>query len=223
MYEILSPFYDKFDFVETFFIEYYENLESEYEISGDILKIKGTESLIPGLLHKTVDALLILRKTGKTHDYVIRSNVSTIINFNLLKRLLFNGSNCDYFSAKFWNLDWIDFSYGVVDQRYFGTNFASGTMIGMSRNVVSILLEKRHKLHFDLIDDLAIGVFIREYCKNVKFSEFSANKLVAASDQVHTAEAIILYNDKYQPVAWRNRSQNRNIDLQNMSTIVKCL
>ena len=97
MYEILSPFYKKISFVETFFIEYDETLDCEYQINGDMLKLKGTESMIPGLLHKTLESLLILREIGKRYTWIVRSNDSTVVNFIALSKFLNKNPESDYF------------------------------------------------------------------------------------------------------------------------------
>lgn len=224
MYKILSPYYKRaLPNFETYFIEYVENLGVDFKIKDDIILINGTESLIPGILQKTIDSILFLEKLQKEYDYIVRSNVSTVINFGVLNDLLENFSNIDYFSGQVWALNWISPTCGIVDDRYFETEFASGTLIGLSRNVIETMLLKRHNFNYDLIDDVSIGVFIRDHCPGVKCKEFSQNKLIAASDMVHDFSTIESYNKKNKPVAWRNKSNDRGMDVKNMKTIVELL
>ena len=226
MYEVLSPFYKKFSFVETFFVEYDQTLDCEYQISEDILKLKGTESMIPGLLHKTLDALLALREIGKKYTWIIRSNVSTVVNFSALSEFLNKNPETDYFSGLVFNLQWVDPPSGVLDETYFGTIFGSGTMIGFSYKFTNQILRKRHKFKFNLIDDLSIGVFVRENFPGVVCQQIN-NNLAHASDGELSMETITKYENEHNPVAWRTKqilSQgNRNIDLINMLKIIKVL
>ena len=222
MYEVLSPFYKKFSFVETFFIEYDETLDCEYEINGDILKLKGVESMIPGLLHKTLDSLLILREIGKKYTWIVRSNDSTVVNFSALSEFLNKNPEADYFSGLVNNLQWVDVASGTSDERYFGTIFGSGTMFGFSNELTNHILKKRHKLKFDLIDDLSFGVFVVENFPGVICQQIN-NTLVSLINGILTIEEITKYENESNPVAWRNRQNDRNIDLMNMRIIIDVL
>jgi len=51
--------------------------------SGHMLYIKCSESYIPGILHKTIDAMKYCMQTYD-FDILIRSNISTIIDFHRL-------------------------------------------------------------------------------------------------------------------------------------------
>ena len=222
MYEVLSPFYKKFSYVETFFIEYDETLDCEYEIKGDILKLKGVESMIPGVLHKTLDSLLILREIGKRYTWIVRSNDSTVVNFSALSEFLNKNPESDYFSGLVNNLQWVDTASGTSDEKYFGTIFGSGTMFGFSYKFTNHILKKRHKFNFNLIDDLSIGVFVMENFPGVICQQIN-NALVHAANGELTIETIINYENQHNPVAWRNRQNDRKLDLINMSKIIRVL
>jgi len=222
MYNVLSPFYKRLDFVETFFIEYDETLDCEYQVNGDMLKLKGTESMIPGLLHKTIDALLILRKIGKEYDWIIRSNMSTVINFNILKTLL--NKNLNYFGdvRELYGVDAISGIHEEEAKELKGLHFASGNMIGLSNEYANALLLYRHKLHFNLIDDVSIAVLFKEYYPDISCQTLP-NKLTANIINEIDKETINNYNFMNNPVAWRNRNDNREIDIINMQIIVEVL
>jgi len=222
MYEVLSPFYKKISFVETFFIEYDETLDCEYQINGDMLKLKGSESMIPGLLHKTLESLLILREIGKRYTWIVRSNVSTVVNFIALSKFLNKNPESDYFSGLVNNLQWVDTLSGTTDERYFGTIFGSGTMFGFSHKFTNQILKKRHKLNFNLVDDLSIGVFVKGNFPDVICQQIN-NALVNASNGELTIETIANYENQHNPVAWRNRQTDRNLDLINMQRIIEVL
>lgn len=222
MYGVLSPFYKKIDFVKTYFIEYDENLDVDYKINDDVLKIRGVESMVPGVLQKSLDAFLIFEKLiGKCRWYV-RSNISTVINFYALGDFLKKNSQVDYFGGRVLNLQWLDIPYGISDDRHFGTNYAQGTLIGFSNCALDTVLNKRHKLHYELIDDVSLGVFFNE-----NIPKFSCNKVdngqVVSENVILTPESIARFNNQYNPVSWRNKSLDRKIDISNMSIIADVL
>lgn len=224
MYEILSPFYKTFsDYVETFFIEYVEELDQDYIISGDIIKIRGSESMVPGLLQKTIDSLLILKFFDKGYDYLVRSNVSTVLNFDVIKTLLIGNRNVEYFGGQVFILNWLDIPFGIIDKKYFGTKFAQGTLIGISKKLTNKIIENRQELHYNIIDDVAIGLFVLEHTPGIECQSFADNMLIAASNKIYDIDVITSYNAKNLPVAWRNKSEDRNIDLMNMRTITHAL
>lgn len=224
-YDILSPHYTKYsDFVDTYFIEFDDSIATNYIIKKDILLIKGCESFVPGLLWKTIDALQILINSPHHYDYIVRSNVSTVINFDVLKKKLFN--NPQYFGGKVFNLNMLDPNYGIVDNRYFGIDFAQGTLIGFSSMLCDALLKKRFNLNFDLVDDVSIGVFVFENFPNIKCEEFkyvSVTEDETFCNAIHDRNFFLNLNKEYLPVAWRNKSFNRYNDLINMSFIVNVL
>lgn len=222
MYQILSPYYSQFHFVETYFIEFDNTLQTDYVIDKDVLKIRGVESLVPGLLIKTIDAILILKKIGKSFNWVIRSNVSTVVNFDKLKCFLDNYSFVNYFGGHVYNLQWTDAPFGIVDDKYFGLDFAQGTLIGFSNFAVEKILDNRHKFRFDIIDDVSFAIFFKENAPFIKCCSMP-NGLVFVENQIQTAASIKAYNNQYSPVAWRNKGVDRNIDLINMRLIIEML
>ena len=70
-----------------FYITCRENQEEDVEESGEFLYFKGTESFRPGIIMTTMNAMVHVNK-HYSYDYVVRTNVSTIINCkNLLDYL----------------------------------------------------------------------------------------------------------------------------------------
>ena len=128
MQKVLSNYYKKFnDNVLTYFVKYNENVKStywtEYYIENDIIYINGKETFIPGILEKTLLAFKYLNNFD--YDYLIRSNISTIIEFNRLISYL-EKNPIDYYGAgKLVNLQWT--GGGILDSTWYGTLFASGT------------------------------------------------------------------------------------------------
>ena len=73
-----------------------------------------------------------------------------------------------------------------------------------------------------MVDDVSIGLFVEENFPDVVCQQIN-NGLVWANNGIITAENVTNYNDKHNPIAWRNRQGERGIDIINMQTIVEVL
>ena len=71
--------------IDSYFITFDENQKEEVLLINDIIYIKGKESLI-NILYKTVKACEHL--INNDYTYLIRSNISTLINLNNLYNYL---------------------------------------------------------------------------------------------------------------------------------------
>jgi hypothetical protein len=224
MYNALSEFYRLFDSVDTYFVCFDPDLSDEFRFDGDLLWIRGFESLVPGILQKTIDGLLHF--DVEKYDYIVRSNSSTIIDFFQFfkyKRSLVD-VRADYICAQRLKLGWLDPACGITDSKYFGTEYASGTMIVLSREAGVKLLEKRHFLDYSVVDDVAIGVFFRDVWVSKLFS-FDGPRYALNTRCIPIDQRKILINGlmKNQPVAWRNKSADRVEDAQSMQYICDLL
>ena len=95
-----------------------------------ILMVKN--HYVPGILKKTLLAFKYLNNID--YDYLIRSNISTIIDFNRLISYL-DKNPIDYYGAgKLVNLQWT--GGGMLDSTWRGTLFASGTSIIFTKKAV---------------------------------------------------------------------------------------
>ena len=75
----LEKYLKKFEFVSFYFITFRDQ-EQNIEIENNCFYLKGKEGFIPQCLDKTLIALEYF--LNKSFDYIVRSNISTIINFN---------------------------------------------------------------------------------------------------------------------------------------------
>ena len=66
---------------------YDPNINSEYLIKNNILFFKGKETFNPGITTKTIKAIKFIQDNFE-YDYIVRSNISTVINFSELFRFL---------------------------------------------------------------------------------------------------------------------------------------
>ena len=140
------------------------SLEDRFELDREnkTLFVKGDECLIPGILHKTVEALTYFLSLTPTYDYVWRTNLSSVLDFAGLQKYL---SSLDKGGG---------FYGGYIGKAASGATvsgatesghlnpifFASGAGFLMSRDVALFLVENKSLLRWDLIDDVAIGALL---------------------------------------------------------------
>lgn len=84
MKDLTSTYYKKFQKVKTLYYKYTPSLQQDILLDEDVLHIKGNESLIPGILLKTLKAFEFAFNMNEEFDYIIRTNISTVVNFDLL-------------------------------------------------------------------------------------------------------------------------------------------
>ena len=216
MYQALSGLYNKQENVETIFVTYDNLINKKFIRKNDIIYINGKESLVPGLLRKTIDALLLVNDLNR-FDYIIRSNMSTVIDFDRLSDIILKNENIpiNYMGGHVHTLTWLDPDSGIIDNSNFGLRFASGTMIIFSPMVATLMLEKRHYFEFGIVDDVAIGAFIKLNFPELIIHEISKHLFAwnISEDTLETKFKLINdYFKNIRPIAWRNKSSDRNTD-----------
>jgi hypothetical protein len=202
MYNTTSEYYKKFINVKTVYYTFSENIKSEYSLINDILYIKGKETYIPGITVKTIKSFEYFK--DYSFDYLIRSNISTIVNFNVLDRKLHEKS-VDY-GGTIADLQWLDEPNGVIDKRYFGTLYAYGTCIILSKKALLILLLYKEFIHYDIIDDLTIGILFKEHTSIVP-------------EEIGNRSITQMFED--DTTFYRNRTSDRYKDCLQMKQIIE--
>jgi hypothetical protein len=212
MYKALSGYYKGFSNVSTYFYKYNDNISDNIEISGDIINIKGRESYTPGILNKTIDALLLFKNNGEyeKYDYIVRSNISSVVNFTLLlKELELNP--IEYYGST---------NVGHITLDNINIPFASGTNIILSKNGYLTLINNINLLDKAHIDDISIAVFF--YKLNIKITKLGKDGFVFVPMINNTAEYEKLVSNNY--LVYRNKNENdRQYDVINMKNIIKYL
>jgi hypothetical protein len=155
-----------------------------------VLYVPGRESYVPGILHKTLEAMAYCTR-HLAFDFIARSNISTVIDFERLP-LHELTDTLVYASAYMWNKD--DRSRA----------FASGTNIILNRAAVDFMLLHRHRMRRGMIDDVAIGALMS--------SATSAREL--STKMVWNDESVV------QGAVFRNRSDDRYEDVARMRRII---
>jgi hypothetical protein len=161
---------------------------------GGVLYVPGLESCIPGILHKTLEALVYCVRNF-SFDFIVRSNISTVIDFPRLP-LHELTDTLVYASAHMWNKD---------DR---SSAFASGTNIILNRAAVDFMLLHRGRIRHETIDDVAIGALLsnetipRQLSTEMRWNDESAAAAAAPG------------------AVFRNRSESRYEDVARMRRIV---
>ena len=138
------------------------SLKDRFELDREnkTLYVRGDECLIPGILHKTVEALSFFLGSGDEYDYVWRTNLSSVLDFAGLERFILslnqpNGLYAGYIGKAL--LGDHNLKGGGLGERSSPTFFASGAGFLMSRDVAMYVVSNRDSLRWDIIDDVAIG------------------------------------------------------------------
>jgi hypothetical protein len=214
MYDLTNKYYSKFSNVKTIYYIFNENICNDYELKDNILHIRGKETYIPGILEKTIKAFQYIDKNYK-FDYVIRSNISTIVDFNLLTEYL-QGRPIEYGGIKM-NTD------KKIHPDIGESIYASGTSIIFSKNTLREFLNKKQYIRKDLIDDVSIGILMHDYLPNIRQHYIPENKFIFIPDVNGDSSKIIdiIENESY--IFYRNRQPDRKTDIKQMAIIIDYL
>jgi hypothetical protein len=125
----------------------------ELDIANKTLFIRGDECLIPGILHKTVEALsfFLLEEGYEAVPFIWRTNLSSVLDFAGLQRYLGTINSSGVYGGYI--------GLGSLNNGS-STFFASGAGFLMSRDVAEYLVLNKQFLRWDLIDDVAIGALL---------------------------------------------------------------
>lgn len=217
MYELTNKYYSKFSNVKTIYYKFDENIVNDYELRKNILHIKGKETYIPGILDKTIKAFQYIIDNNYNFDYVIRSNISTIVDFNLLTQYL--QETPIQFGGGLKNRITSDKNHPELENLIF----ASGTSIILSKSTLKDLLNKKLHVRNDLIDDVSIGVLMRDHLQNIEQHYIPENRFIFISDENGERSKIldIIKDNSY--IFYRNRQPNRKTDIKQMEIIIEYL
>ena len=152
------------------------------------------------------------------YDYIIRTNISTIIDFNLLASELEKTPISNYGSTHTLNLCWLDRPSGIIDNTYFNTTFASGTNIILSKNGCKLLIDNSHILNKTILDDVSIGILFKQL--NIKCDSFFVDKFIIVPILNNEDDYKVLMNNNY--FVYRN-CNGETIDLLQMKNISELL
>ena len=226
MYENTRKYYNNHKNVDTIYYMYSgvhdnENVEEyTYDKDNNMLYINGIESYIPGILQKTVKAFRFVSLLDKKYDYIIRTNISTLIDFRKLSKEL--GKNpIDYGAGRCITITngWRDYKSGIENDRYEGLIFPSGTCIIFSRKLFDKMMYKIHLIDYSVIDDVSIGHFMTKYFPGYKLNNYTSFFYDGTNKNLSISKNNV---DRY--IFFRNKNtNNRHMDTESIKTLIKYL
>ena len=178
MYECLNKYchiyeHHKNVYVKTYFMKYKDDIEG-YELHDNILYMNGKESYVPGIILKTLKGFKYFENELGNYDYIVRSNLSTIIDFRLLAEELETNPIHFYGGGHKRNLQWT--GGGIEDSTWFGTDYIEGTCIIFTPTAVKYVLDNIHLVRTNIIDDVSIAIFMREHASNEKVQDIDPSR-----------------------------------------------
>ena len=190
-----------------YFIAYRETQKDYIIVENNCIYIKGKEGFVPQVLDKTIIALeYCIKYLNINFDFFVRSNISSVINFNLFPISKLGFTNV-YSGSNKQTLDWLDPNFGINSENIHklkGTVYAQGTSIILSKNVCDYLLYNKNNLDRSIIDDVSIGILLS---KKFNFIDFKQPKKHIINDIDKDAFVI------------RNKSENRYDDISRINKI----
>jgi len=131
--------------IKVFFMKLDPNLAENAEVHGDVIYTKGKESYIPGILQKTVSTMEFCLERFGEFDYIFRTNLSSFVDLKKLKE----------FASKL-----------PKKKCYAGSiqagKYCSGSGFFLSKDMVELIVRNMDAVQYNLIDDVAIGMFMRD-------------------------------------------------------------
>ena len=228
MKEITEKYYNIFDNVTTIYYCYNNDIDTEYKLDDNILYIKGIETYNEGfynetsILDKTIKAFEFIKKNKYTFDYVIRSNISTIVNLKLLDEELINNPIEYYGGSDVGYSDRLEFKDDKINfiKIYDSIPFIRGICIILSNKGLNFLLNNKHFL-VPYMDDVSISILFMSYCDYFKKNELKAinKKLLIVNSNIKKSDII---KNKY--IFYRNKDDSyRKLDIVKMKKIISII
>lgn len=216
---ILQSFYSEFD-IPFYFIQFREVQDKDIVLEDNNIFVKGAESFA-GITQKTMKAFELISNMYD-FDFYIRSNISTVINIINLKQFLNSiPRNNIYCGGIKFTLNWIDNTTGGnYGKELLGLPFIQGTSIIISNDIVSSLCKNIDKINYELVDDLAFAVYIRDYHNDILTDTNNYLKYRARTECITVSNLEKILSEK-NVVFYRNNlaSCERQIEIGHMTRI----
>lgn len=144
--DIWSSYMNTHPNIKSYFIKCRENVVEPY-IEENTIYTNGTESLVPGILIKTLESIKFLNKINVEYDYIFRTNLSSVLNLNLF-----------YDTIKI-NIAKKNIDCAGVTLGKFPNLFISGAGMLLSKKICEHLVAT-NDFNYEELDDVAIGSFL---------------------------------------------------------------
>lgn len=206
MKKITQPYYQRFaPHVRTVYYAFDTQVRTPTLVDANTLLLPGTESYHPGILHKTL--LAILHMWQPEYTFLFRSNVSTVVNWPILLELLAQHAG--------------DLQLGggniikSVRLHQFGKTFVQGTAIIMAAPVVNWLLHNLDSVNQKFMDDVALTQLCKKCPLVQELHDFGKQYKLTCENYVPTHDALRQY------AFFRNKTRGaRHVDIAIMRTLI---
>lgn len=197
--------------VDTFYYTYDEKVsEITVDAATRIIRLPGKESP-HGILQKTIDVLQYFASSG--YEFVIRSNVSTVINLPKLLSTLSDKHNPEvnlYAGTHLMVAENVESKKDPAVQKMGPLTFVQGTCIVLSAASLKLLLNNNGLLVEDLVADVSLGLFFKRQGINPVLIGKQFLKIKSS----YNVDSV---------TAFRNHQHDRKEDTKNVRWIVKSL
>lgn len=188
--------------VDIKIIYYYGNTGIELPslplLLDDKLYCNHIESL-ENIGYKTIDAFTYFLNNFE-FDYIFRTNESSFIIIEKMIKYLQDKPRFNYASGT------------VLNQSHIPFTFLAGSGYILSKDIVQLIVDFKHKWNHNYIDDVALGLFLNEH--NIPMIDNNAKQDFFNPSDIPDIKENIVFNNK-----WHFRCKNfsnRNIDVLNM-------
>jgi hypothetical protein len=218
MKNILLDYYKNFkNEIKFYFVESDENAINDVELNDNIITVKKEETRL-NITYKTMEAIKLVNSKYNDLEFIIRTNISTIIDIYNLQVFLNSIPNTNiYCGGQVYRIDRIDIPSGVIDKSLFGNIFVQGTSIIFSKDIIDSLCKNIDNINYKIVDDVTFGLFIKDNHTNIIQSRIPYKynaKILVLHDKINEKDI-----DNNSVVFYRNKSINRNTDVLNLKTI----
>jgi len=206
--------------IDTYFVTFNETQSEDILLVNNILYIKGRETYT-NILYKTIQSLnYVFKELSSEYDYVIRSNISTIIDLTNLytfastlpKTGVYTGGTLETLR---WSLQPYEISQDKQSERnsFYGLTYFQGTSIIISSDIAKNLLTLKDQIEFDIVDDVKLGLLMKEYSPDI-YDKIGQLPIAKVTYSNYDQDCVFI----------RNRSIDRKWDIHIMrETVKKCL
>jgi hypothetical protein len=200
-----------------FYFTEYKQQSKEIDVNEHNIYINGEEKTL-NIIYKTAKAIEYIYKMHSDIDFLVRTNLSTVIDFTNLHKKLNSIPKFDIYGGGYlYNLQWISENDGIYDKSLWGLQFYQGTAIILSKDIIESMCNNLTNINYTLVDDVSIGLYVKEYHINaLKNLQISNCKFIFSQDNKN--------NDIIEDaIFYRNSRGNRELDIDNMQIIMNKL
>jgi hypothetical protein len=213
MKNISKLYFNLFENIKYFYIEFKDNIDETIEVDNHIL-IKGTESITPGMYIKTMKAMEYINNNYE-YDFVVRTNLSTFWNLYNLNNLL--------------NIPYKNFCSGFAPQ-----GFITGTGIILSEDIVKLLVDNFNKENDNIFvhEDVLISQILSGYSLQIlNITNYKWGFLVNDETPLPSNCYYVNTSTEFDPYIYvpddilhfRIKNNNRNLDIEYFRLLLKII